>query len=48
MVGMFRCAQDDSLQILGRKKYGDGAYVFPDDPEEILRRQPFRKTISPV
>jgi hypothetical protein len=45
---MFRCALGDCLHILGKKKYGDGAYVLPVDPDEILRRQPFRETISLV
>jgi hypothetical protein len=45
---MFRRAQGDSLHILGQKKYGHGAYVLLDDLDEILRRHPFRETISLV
>lgn len=45
-VGFFRCRRGDSLQILGQKKHGLGAYEFPDDSTEGLNSEPFESIVT--
>ncbi|KAF2114949.1 hypothetical protein BDV96DRAFT_89305 [Lophiotrema nucula] len=45
-VGIFRCGQGDSLQLLGQKKYGPSSYVPPANATEENYGVPFQTVIT--